>query len=44
MRRGLKTEDPSDEIRRDPLTSFPVISVGHVVTAEEVKRFLEEDE
>jgi predicted transcriptional regulator len=43
MRRGLKTEDPSDEIRTDPLTGFPLISVGRVITSEDVKA-LEDDE
>ena len=44
MRRGLGEGLPSPEIGRDELTGFPTIRIGRVITAEEVKRFLAEEE
>jgi hypothetical protein len=43
MRRGLKAKDQSNEIQTDPLTGFPMISVGRIITTEDVKA-LEDDE
>jgi hypothetical protein len=44
MRRGLGEQLPTPEIGRDEMTGFPTIRIGRVITEEEVKRFLEEDE
>ena len=44
MRRGLGEALPTPEIGRDELTGFPTIRIGRVITEEEVKRFLEDDE
>jgi len=44
MRRGLGEESPQLEIGVDELTGFPTVRIGRVITAEEVKRFLEDEE
>jgi len=44
MRRGLGEGLPSPEIGRDDLTGFPTVRVGRIITSEEVKRFLQEEE
>ncbi|WP_026929075.1 hypothetical protein [Glycomyces tenuis] len=44
FRRGLQSDHLAEgEVRRSPLTGLPVVSVGHVVTSEDV-RSLEDDE
>jgi hypothetical protein len=43
MRRGLE-ERPSEVIEYSPVTGFPQIRIGRVITDEDVKRFLDEDE
>jgi predicted transcriptional regulator len=44
MRRGLEEDSQEPEIVIDELTGFPTISLGRVITSEEVERFLDEDE
>jgi len=44
MRRGLGEELPTPEIGRDELTGLLTMRIGRVITAEEVKRFLEDEE
>ena len=43
MRRGLGEELPTPEIGRDELTGLLTMRIGRVITAEEVKRFLEDE-
>jgi hypothetical protein len=44
MRRGLGEGSPLPELKRDELTGILTIDLGRVITAEEVERFLDEDE
>ena len=44
MRRGLGEERPELEFGVDELSGFPTVRIGRVITAEEVKRFLEDEE
>ena len=44
MRRGLGEGLTKPEISVDELTGLPTVNIGRVITAEEVKRFLEDDE
>ena len=44
MRRGLGEGSQKPEVVIDELTGFPTISLGRVITSEEVERFLDEDE
>jgi hypothetical protein len=44
MRRGLGEEREEPELVRDELTGLLTIHIGRVITADEVKRFLEDDE
>jgi hypothetical protein len=44
MRKGLGEESTKPEIGVDELTGFPTVRIGRVITAEEVKRFLEDEE
>jgi hypothetical protein len=43
MRRGLTSGRPSGKIKRSPRTGLPTISVGRIITSEDVKS-LEDDE
>jgi hypothetical protein len=44
MRRGLGERLPSPEIAVDELTGLLTMRIGRVITEEEVKRFLAEEE
>jgi hypothetical protein len=44
MRRGVGTELPEPEIGVDKETGFPTFRIGRLITASEVKRFLEDEE
>jgi predicted transcriptional regulator len=44
MRRGLGEELPTPAISRDELTGLLTVRVGRIITSDEVKRFLEEEE
>jgi len=44
MRRGLGERERSAEIGWDELTGLPTVKLGRVITSEEVRRFLEEEE
>jgi len=43
MRRGLTTGRPSGKIKRSPVTGLPTITVGRIITSEDV-RSLEDEE
>lgn len=44
MRRGIGEQSPSPEIGTDELTGFPTLRTGRIITSEEVKRFLAEED
>jgi hypothetical protein len=44
MRRGLGEAKAEPELVRDELTGILTLRVGRVITAEEIKRFLEDEE
>ena len=44
MRRGLGEELSKPEIGWDDLTGLPTVRIGRVITSEEVKRFIDEEE
>jgi hypothetical protein len=44
MRRGVGEELPEPQLGLDEKTGLPVIHTGRLITASEVKRFLEDEE
>jgi hypothetical protein len=44
MRRGLGERDTGPELSWDELTGLPTVKLGRVITSDDVRRLLEEEE